>query len=116
MATARGWRQAGTVGRRWAKRLHGPKWNLAGAGEKEKKNIAGFGLGQIDSWAKMDRRIGMAAEIHFGLIQWFLELKSKGLNIFKPNLNWNQNRIKSNKLFSRIFKYRNLEFGLNIQI
>jgi hypothetical protein len=42
---------------------------LAGAGEKEKKNIAGFGLGQIDSWAKMDRRIGMAAEIHFGLIQ-----------------------------------------------
>jgi hypothetical protein len=42
---------------------------LAGAGEKEKKNIAGFGLGQIDSWAKMDRRIGMAAKIHFELIQ-----------------------------------------------
>jgi hypothetical protein len=38
-------------------------------------------------WAKMDRRIRMAAEIDFYLIQGFLEFKSKGLNIFKLNLN-----------------------------
>jgi hypothetical protein len=35
----------------------------------------------------MDKRIGMAAEIDFELIQGFLEFKSKCLNIFIPNLN-----------------------------
>jgi hypothetical protein len=104
------------VGQRYAKRLCGLEWNSAGAGEKKKENIAGFGLGQINSRAKMNWRIGMAAEIDFELIQGFLEFKSKSLNIFKPNLNWNKNRIKSNKLFLCIFKYKNLEFGLNIQI
>jgi hypothetical protein len=47
----------------------------------------------------MDRIIGMVAEIDFELIQGFLEFKSKALNIFKPNLNWVQNRINSNNLF-----------------
>jgi hypothetical protein len=61
--------------------------NLAGAGEKKKENIASFRLCQINSRAKTDRRRGMAAEIDFELIQGVLEFKSKGLNIFKPNLN-----------------------------
>jgi hypothetical protein len=98
-ATAWGWRWARAMGQRWAKRLHGIEWNWAWAGEKKKENRAYFGLGQIDSRAEMDRIIGMVAEIDFELIQGFLEFKSKALNIFKPNLNWVQNRINSNNLF-----------------
>jgi hypothetical protein len=40
------------------------------------------------------------------LIQGFLEFKSKGLNISKPNLKWIQNRENSNNLFA---KFSNLE-------
>jgi hypothetical protein len=48
-------------------------------------------------------------------IFWFKEMgsKSKVLNISKPNLNWIQNRIKSNQLFRTFF---NLEIDLNNQI
>jgi hypothetical protein len=77
--TVWGWRWAGAVGQRWAKRLRGLEWNWAWAGEKKKENRAYFGLGQIDSRAEMDRIIGMVAEIDFELIQGFLEFKSKAL-------------------------------------
>jgi hypothetical protein len=39
--------------------------------------------------------------------------KSKVLNISKPNLNWIQNRIKSNQLFGT---FSNLKIDLNNQI
>jgi hypothetical protein len=45
----------------------------------------------------------------------FLNLDSsqRDLNIFKPNLNWIQNRIKSNQLFGT---FSNLGIDLNNQI
>jgi hypothetical protein len=50
----------------------GPGW------EKRKRKIEPVtDFGQIDSWAEMDNRIGMAAEIDFEMIQGFLEFKSK---------------------------------------
>jgi hypothetical protein len=45
------------------------------------------GFLEFKSKCLMDKRIGMAAEIDFELIQGFLEFKSKCLNIFIPNLN-----------------------------
>jgi hypothetical protein len=49
---------------------------------------------------------------------WFKEMgsKSKVLNISKPNLNWIQNRIKSNQLFGTFSNLEILEIDLNNEI
>jgi hypothetical protein len=42
--------------------------------------------------------------------------KSKVLNISQPNLNWIQNRIKSNQLFGTFSNLEILEIDLNNEI
>jgi hypothetical protein len=50
----------------------------------------------MKEWAEVEKsyRILFSNFSHNGLI-----LKVKDSNTFKPNLNWNQTRINSNKLF-----------------
>jgi hypothetical protein len=127
-------KKASTVGSGWREEettLGGPEWvgwniwraAIAGVGpdgtwllQKKRKK-----MDLATDWAQMIFR----AEIHKAIgrlqkyvLNWFKYLisKSRDLNIFKHNLNWIQNRIKSNKLFGNLsnleieigFKYSNL--------
>jgi hypothetical protein len=85
------------------------KGSRANTEEKEKKSAYWAGPGKLILVQK-ERGWNWAAEFVF-----FLNLDSSqaDLNIFKPNLNWIQNRIKSNQLFGT---FSNLGIDLNNQI
>jgi hypothetical protein len=66
----------------------------------ENENENGVGLGCEGRLGRI--QIGPLRKIENCFLNFcFKEIgfKSKGLNIFKPNLNWIQNRIKSNQVF-----------------
>jgi hypothetical protein len=70
--------------------------------EKRKEKGACDGLGQIDFRA---RRV-LGFRIIFQILNQGFVFKIRGLNIFKPNLNYLQNKIKSNQIFGN---FSNLE-------
>jgi hypothetical protein len=102
--------------------LLGQKADRAAANLEGKREIGAAGLGpkRLLGQNKRNEVLGRV-NCFFELIQGFLEFKSKGSNISKPNLKWIQNRENSNNLlgtcqiqkFGNWFKYSNLNQGLN---
>jgi hypothetical protein len=80
----------------------------------ENKNENGVWLGYEGRLSRIQIRPPRKIENSFFNF-YFKEMgfKSKVLNISKPNLNWMQNRMKSNQLFG---PFSNLEIDLNNQI
>jgi hypothetical protein len=84
----------------WAARAGWAGWPGGPVSEMENENENGVGLGcegclgwiQIGSLRKIENCF-----LNFCFTE--MGFKSKVLNISKPNLNWIQNRIKSNHLF-----------------
>jgi hypothetical protein len=106
MAATRDWRRrfrqkegeegAGRMARREVDQAAWAGWQVGRFWEK----VIELGSAAMEIRPKWDLRCQRKIEIGFANF-WFKEMgfKSKVLNISKPNLNWIQNRIKSNHLF-----------------
>jgi hypothetical protein len=94
----------GWLGRKWAKKTC---WTSLARGENKKNRMSWLGhhkgLGRIE-W---NENLGCRNKFGIDSRIW---LQNRDLNIFKPNLNWIQNRIKLNNLFGNFFKSGNWNF------
>jgi hypothetical protein len=104
-----------TGGGRW--RRSGPSGLQRPGGpilEMENENENGVWLGYEGRLSRI--QIRPPRKIENSVFNFYFKemgFKSKVLNISKPNLNWMQNRMKSNQLFG---PFSNLEIDLNNQI
>jgi hypothetical protein len=94
------WREMKEERAEWAAKARWTGWLGGPVLEMENENENGVGLGYEGRFGRIQIRLLRKIENYF-LNFCFKEMgfKSKVLNISKLNLNWIQNRIKSNQLF-----------------